>query len=320
MSDIKLFRLTSQAASEISGAAMALEKPLQKVFEKNLEALLNVRFLASEYSITDGRIDTLGLDENNCPVIIEYKRQANENVINQGLFYYDWLMDHQADFELLTIKTIGQEAANEIDWSAPRLVCIAANFTRYDEHAVKQIDRNIELIRYRKFGDDLLMLDLLTATTSRKPASLAKRKPHTGHEGNDSNILQSASEPELLGGTTLGQHDAAILQAVGEQKTRYEALADFMNSLGEDVQERHLNTYVAFKRIRNFACILLRNQRDAIIVFANINPKEIEMESSFTRDVTNIGHYGTGDLEITIESDEDLERAKPLIQKAYDES
>ena len=43
-------------------------------------------------------MDTLGIDENNSPVVIEYKRSSNENVINQGLFYRDWLMDHQAEF------------------------------------------------------------------------------------------------------------------------------------------------------------------------------------------------------------------------------
>jgi hypothetical protein len=49
--------------------------------------LLGVRFLASEFVTSNGgRIDTLGLDENGCPVVIlEYKRASNENVINQGL-------------------------------------------------------------------------------------------------------------------------------------------------------------------------------------------------------------------------------------------
>ena len=105
---------------------MALEKPLQTLFEHNLYSLLGVRFLVSEYGITEGRIDTLGLDENNCPVIVEYKRNSNENIINQGLYYLDWLMDHQDSFKLLVMEHIGGEAAETIDWSAPRLVCVAA--------------------------------------------------------------------------------------------------------------------------------------------------------------------------------------------------
>ncbi|MCL7466845.1 hypothetical protein MXB90_17640, partial [Phaeovulum sp. NW3] len=67
------------------------------------------------------------IDENGSPVIIEYKRTSSENVINQGLFYLDWLMDHRGDFEVLVMKTLGTEAANTIDWTAPRLICIAAD-------------------------------------------------------------------------------------------------------------------------------------------------------------------------------------------------
>ena len=86
------------------------------------------------------------------PVIIEYKRATNENVINQGLYYLDWLMDHKAEFELLVLKRFGQKAADSIEWATPRLLCIAGDFTKYDGHAVQQINRNIELIRYSWFG------------------------------------------------------------------------------------------------------------------------------------------------------------------------
>ena len=98
-------------------------------------------------------------------MILEYKRASNENVINQGLFYLDWLMDHRKDFQWLVLEKLGKDAADVVDWSAPRLICIAGDFNRYDDHAVKQIQRNIELIRYRRFGGDLLMLDLVAATS-----------------------------------------------------------------------------------------------------------------------------------------------------------
>lgn len=115
-------------------------------------------------------MDTLGIDENGYPVIIEYKRTHSENVINQSLFYLDWLMDHRGDFELLVRDALGKDVALAIEWGAPRLICIASDFTKYDMHAVKQMSRNIELIRYRKFGDSLLLLDLLTAvSTSASP-------------------------------------------------------------------------------------------------------------------------------------------------------
>ena len=133
MSDLKLFRFQSGEATELQGTAVALEKSLQSLMEKNLESLLGVRFLASEHSTGKthgGRIDSLGIDENGSPVIIEYKRATNENVVSQGLYYLDWLLDHKAEFKLLVMEKLGAEAANSISWPSPRLLCIAGGFTK----------------------------------------------------------------------------------------------------------------------------------------------------------------------------------------------
>src|SRR5205809_6951663 len=117
MSDLKPFRIENGTAVELQGTALALERPLQVLIERNMEVLFGVRFLASEHSTGKkhgGRIDSLGLDENGSPVIFEYKRAVNENVINQGLFYLDWLLDHRAEFELLVMRKLDSKAAEPI--------------------------------------------------------------------------------------------------------------------------------------------------------------------------------------------------------------
>lgn len=106
MSEIKLFKIKGDIKQIVSSEVL-LEKELQTLIEKNMETFFGVRFLKSEYVITNGRMDSIGIDENNCPVIFEYKRSSNENVINQGLFYLDWLLDHKADFKLLVIEKWG---------------------------------------------------------------------------------------------------------------------------------------------------------------------------------------------------------------------
>ena len=170
MSDIKLFRLSHDKAEELQGGSAALERSLQRKIEQHLDVFLSIRFLASEYSTGvkhRGRIDTLGIDENGCPVIIEYKRSVNENVINQGLYYFDWLMDHKAEFQLMVSKTLGPEAAAQIEWSSPRLLCIAGDFTKYDEYAVEQINRNIELLRSGPTGMNSCSLNSSTSENPR---------------------------------------------------------------------------------------------------------------------------------------------------------
>src|ERR1700733_5537244 len=148
MSDLKLFRVVDAKAEELKGSAMELEKKLQNLIEANMETFFGVKFLASEYFTGrrhQGRIDSIGIDENGSPVIFEYKRSRNENVVNQGLFYLDWLMDHKAEFELLVMKSFPTDKP-EVDWVNPRLLCIAGDFNKYDEYAVEQINRSIELI------------------------------------------------------------------------------------------------------------------------------------------------------------------------------
>ena len=306
MSDIKLFRYTDAQATELDSRNASLEKDLQKLMEGNLEAFLGVRFLASEYPTSKshkGRIDSLGMDENNCPVIIEYKRHTNENVINQGLFYLDWLMEHQADFQLLVMEKLGAEAAKDIDWSAPRLLCIAGDFTHYDEYAVQQINRNIELIRYRLFSDDLLMLELVNAVETKK-TSKTSQPPCSTTEDNDS------EEPYYL------QKSNETLRAI------FALVNDLCLSLGEDVQMKHLKHYVAFKRLRNFVCVAFNySGKDiSIVLYLKVNPDDIVLEEGFTRDMREINHWGTGELEVRLRRIEDFERVKDWIEQSYHNS
>ncbi len=304
MSEIKLFDIQSNTATEIAGSASGLEKPLQTLFEQNLDTLLGVRFLASEHStgsVHAGRIDTLGIDENGSPVIVEYKRTLSENVVSQGLYYLDWLMDHKAEFELLVLKRLGHEAAGSIDWSGPRLVCVAADFTKFDEHAIRQINRNIDLVRYKKFGDALLALELATTVT-------APALPVPAAEGDEKESGKSSGKDKPLD-RVLMEMDDHVAGLVGE-------LREFITGLGEDVIEKPLKLYFAYRRIKNFASLTIGKQ--AVWLYLKVDPTTIDLEEGFTRDMRNIGHWGTGDLEVTVADAESLDRAKPLIARSYE--
>jgi len=320
MSDIKLFRLAAGQATELQSSASDLEKPMQTLIEANLMPLLSIQFLASEHSTGKthgGRIDSLGLDENNCPVVLEYKRSVGENVINQGLFYLDWLMDHKAEFKLLVLDKLGAAAADAIDWSAPRVVCIAADFTKYDGHAVQQIGRNIELIRYRRFGDDLLLLESANAggdasakATPSKQAKAAAAKPE----------LSAAALPDSAGPKATGPDKsyAELLAALSEPMLQLlTSLEDYTLSLGDDVQRKELRLYAAFKRLKNFATVVL-HKKNCLLLYLHVDPATALAALPKTRDVTHIGHWGTGNLEVTLNTLADLDAVKPFINAAYE--
>jgi predicted transport protein len=306
MSDIKLFRINDvMSPVELASKSVALEKSLQTLIETHLEIFLGVRLLASEYStgkVHRGRIDTLGIDENGCPVIIEYKRSMNDSIINQGLFYLNWLMDHQAEFNLLVQKKFS-DMFDDIKWDAPRLICVAADFTRYDVHAVQQMNRNIDLIRYQKFGDEMLLFEAINKAVAyatdggESPKNIeTKIKPSSTHKTFKEEFVNAS--PEML--------------------DRYEALKAYLVSLGDDVTETWTKRYVAFRRIKNFASVVAR--KDSLHVYLKIEPSSVHLQDGFTRDVSDKGHWGTGDLEIIIRSMDDFEKAKPFLFTSYEAS
>ncbi|AOI66353.1 transporter [Burkholderia territorii] len=309
MSDIQLFRLSNGTVSELPGQAAKLEKRLQGLIEANMPTFLGVRFLASEYATGKthrGRIDSLGLDENGCPVIIEYKRHSNENVINQGLFYLDWLLDHQAEFRWLVMEKLGKDVAEQIEWTGTRLLCIAADFTRYDEHAVQQIPRNIELLRYKLFGDDLLLLELVNAQSVPDATAV---KPVSADMPAEPDKLKPSGKDKSL--------DEQLSLASTEIRDLYAQTTRYLTTLGDDVQEKRLKFYTAFRRLKNFACVIAYPNR--LLVMLKLDPTSVTLEDGFSRDVSEIGHWGTGDVELTLRTQADLERAKPLLQRSYTE-
>ncbi|WP_019064610.1 DUF5655 domain-containing protein [Streptomyces prunicolor] len=311
MNDLKLFRVADGKATEIPGAAVALERQLQTLVERNMNAMLGIRFLASEYGTGSrhrGRIDSLGLDEYGNPVIIEYKRSNGRAVITQALSYLSWLRDHRHEFENLVKERLGDEAAGTVDWSNPRLVCIAGDFTSHDAHALEEIGRRIDLVSYRDFGGGLLALQLLASVTgSATPlrtsnTSAGASAPSSGAEG---------------GGSTV----KSVRQFYNESP---QSLRDLYADLDArlishaDVQKEFQLHYVAYRRIKNVATVRLQPRSHTLVVRLAVDPDTVELVEGFARDVRKIGCLGTGPLELRIRSQEDLVRATDLVRRSVE--
>jgi len=215
-------------------------------------------------------------------------------------------MTHQADFKWLVMEKLGKSVADIVDWSGPRLICIAGDFTKYDEHAVKQMNRNIDLIRYRKYEGDLLLLEQLTSASATSSAAAAALPPATG-------------SGQWVPGKYKTVTDS-MAKASPELRAVYEELKAYLTAQGDDVAVKTTEYYIAFRRMRNYACVEFRSQVGKLLVYANVDPATVMIEPNFTRDMRSTNHFGTGDLEITITSISDLEKAKILLDRAYNES
>ena len=298
-----LFRLQKDVATQVLPLPShpAKEKALQGLVEANLEPLFGVRFVASEFATGQkhrGRIDTLGLDQDGSPVIIEYKLTSNDNVINQGLFYLDWLMDHRGDFEIAARNRLGDV---EIVWSEPRLILLAGSFNRYDQYGVNRIDERIELWTYTLYEGDLLAVDLLSSEEVPSTKDKARAAAKTA--------AKSKASASKSTGYDLDHH---LKKMSPTTQTLFELLRDQITDLGDDVSERFMNQYVGYRRLKNFAEIVgLKSKLNVFIDGPVHDPAGI------CEDVSNIGRWGTGQLRATVASEDDVLAVLPIISEAY---
>jgi predicted transport protein len=156
-------------------------------------------------------------------------------------------------------------------------------------------------IRYRLYGKDLILFELVNAVTANKIEAVSGDKKKKGKTA-----YKTVSE-------FLAQSDEDL-------KELFETVKNYLVTLGDDVQLKIMLFYFAFKRIKNFACIEVHPTAHKLLVFVKVNPDSIDFENNkgFLRDVRKIGHFGTGDLEITIKSKNDFEKAKSLLFKSYE--
>ena len=180
-------------------------------------------------------------------------------------------------------------------------MCIASDFTKFDEHAVNQMQRNIKLVKYKKFGKDLILFEHLNSPAFKPIA-----------DGTTISVSPSAKNSS---DKTFEQHYA---EASEKLRTTYDSIRSYVLSLGDDITENQLKLYVAFKKVSNVICTEIYQQK--ILLHLRLKPDTVDLKEGFIRDVRNIGHFGTGDLQITIKSDEDFEKVKTLLDRAYNEN
>ncbi|MFB7782244.1 transporter [Streptomyces vinaceus] len=301
VSDLRAFRLHDGTATEMQGSAVALERQLQTLIEANMEAMLGIRFLASEYPTGRhrGRIDSLGLDENGTPVIIEYKRTRDKELLPQALSYLAWLEDNHHEFERLVADRLGYEAAGAVDWSNPRVVCIAGDFTPHSAVALEVIGRRIDLVAYRAF-EDVLTLRLVASVAGT--ASLAQRRH-----------LASAS---VSARTSVKSVQQFLDESPSGLRALFEDLDAVLLAQGDVRREAQLH-YFSYRRIKSVATVRVQPRNRALVVNLRVPPDEVELEDGFTRDVSVVGCLGLrGGIEVRIRSRDDLDRAGALIQRS----
>ena len=305
-----IFEIEKGKAKRVRLSEFKLEKDLQRLIEENMEIIFNCRLIATEFStgnIHSGRIDSLAISEDFNPVIIEYKKVASSDLINQSLYYLHWIRDHKGDFQVAANKALGKNI--EVDWSDIRVICIAPEYKKYDLHAVQVMGANIELWQYKLYENGILNIEEVykrTNTTSREFEDVNEKNPVMVEAGKKAAITRKNAV------YTIEEHFDNLDKSLIDL---FNTIRDYITSLDSSIEELPKKNYIAYKTSQNFVC--LQTYKKKLTLYLKLNPDEVNPMPEQCRDVRNIGHYGTGEFELIIKDFIDFEETKYLLNEAY---
>lgn len=306
-----LYEIADKKLLPVLQSKFLKEREIQRLLEANLGTVFGCQLIASEFStgqVHAGRIDTLALSEDGNPVIIEYKNVESSELITQSLYYLAWLQDHRGDFVAAARKAINDKV--KIDWTAIRVICIAPHYKKFDVHAAQVMGKKIELWTFRLFANKTIQFEEIVQQNLAAP-------PDTTDSGKNPVMVEAGKKAAITKATgtyTVDEHLSGKSAALRELAI---AVEEFIVGLDPSIEVAPKKLYIAFKIAKNIACMEVQSKK--ILLFLKLDPKKDKGPPKISRDVTSVGHFGTGDLEITLTSLEDLEQAKPFIEKAYEQ-
>lgn len=296
-----IYNTTGNKLVQVKEKPFKLEREIQSIFESNLQNIMGLLFVKSEFTIKNKRIDTLAYDkQTNAFIIIEYKRDKNYSVVDQGLTYLNLMLQNKAEFILTYNETLKDVLhSKDVDWSQSRVAFVSPSFTENQISASDFKDFGIELWEIKQFENNTISIN-----TIKKSSGAPSIKPLLENSVNlkevKENIKVYTEEDHFSNGSDY------IIELYEKFKTSILNLTD-----GIEIQPQKY--YIAFKKGSNISDIEI--QKKSLKIFINAKIGNLDDPKGLVKDVSNIGHRGNGDYQVQIENDKDLEYIMSLIKQ-----
>lgn len=298
---MNLYNLNKTKLAQLKEKPFKLEREIQNLFEQNLTALTGLEFVKSEFTIKGKRIDTLAYDiQSNAFIIIEYKRDKNVSVVDQGFTYLSLMLENKADFVLTYNETLNRNLhSSKIDWSQTRVVFVSPSFTENQRLATNFKDIAIELWEIKRFENDIISINPIKKTKSAESI-----KPVTQQNEKIKSVtseIKVYTEEDHLNGFSDGMVEL------------YETYKNAILNLFDDVEIVPKKLYIAFKKDKNISDIVLLKK--GLKIFINLKKGQLDDPKGLTKDVSTTGHWGNGDYELIVTNTDHLEYVMSLIKQ-----
>jgi predicted transport protein len=296
-----LYNNNSNNFLQVKEKPFKLEREIQNIFENNLQNIMGLQLVKSEFTIKNKRIDSLAFDkQSNAFIIIEYKRDKNYSVVDQGLTYLNLMLQNKAEFILTYNETLQDTLhSKDVDWTQSRIAFVSPSFTENQISASDFKDFGIELWEVKQFENNIISINSIKKSKgaeSIKPLLENSEKLKAVKE----NIKVFTEEDHYNNGSDF------IIEL-------YEKFKNAILNLADNIEILPQKYYIAFKKGSNISDIEI--QKKSLKIFINAKIGNLDDPKGLVKDVSNIGHRGNGDYQIQIENDKDLEYIMSLIKQ-----
>ncbi len=296
-----LYNNSNASLKQVNEKPFKLEREIQIIFENNLQEIMGLELVKSEFTIKNKRIDTLAFDkQTQAFIIIEYKRDKNYSVVDQGLTYLNLMLQNRAEFILTYNETLKDTLhSKNIDWSQSRVAFVSPSFTENQISASDFKDFGIELWEVKQFENNFISINSIKKSSSAQSIKPLLENSEKLKEVKE-HIKVYTEEDHFKNGS-----DFTI--------ELYEKFKTSILNLADNIEIIPQKFYIAFKKGSNISDIEF--QKKALKIFINAKKGTINDPKGLVKDVSNIGHRGNGDYQIQIENDNDLEYIMSLIKQ-----
>lgn len=272
-----LFEIKKGKANQITMKEFKDELELHKLIDQNLEEIFKIRFIKDEH-VTDkhGRIETMGIDESNRPVIIEYKKTKEKGQLTQANRYITWVRQNPDSFELLVRKNI-ENLSGKIDFANPRIICFAQNYDINDKCLALSL--GAELWKYIYYENNTLVI-----SKEEEPEQLIK-----GKGASKFTIEKVKKEPKPT--KTIDDH---LKGASKELIICFEQVNDMILDISSEIDYYTSSWEILYRTSVNFVAIAVQKKNNKLRLLIRTTKDQIDDPKNLTEKIPL--NFGWGNL------------------------
>ena len=293
-----IFNVKNKKLVELKSKTFPTERELQELIDNNLGEIFGLEFMRREFGGQGLSIDTIAYDpQTKAPVLIEYKKDTFQSIVDQGMAYLHWLLTHKGDYLIELQKRLGKR---EVDWSQPRVIFVAKRFNVHQIYASGFKNAPFELWRYDLCGKVLLLEPIETPKSDISITSVIKTK-------------EAKRVTKQIKTYILADH---LKKANEKTKLLFEKLQKMVHSLDDRIQEKPVSWYIGYK-VRWFNFTIVSIYRDKLRIYVRKTKLEKDKNKKFTK-VPDSYEWGKTPLWwVDISKEEDLDYASEVIKESY---